>query len=441
MKYSIRFGALLSAFVLLNFSIFAQTAGALDTSFGPSMNGEIFLDAPETVGLPNHYVSLLQADGKIVSLLGDNDDSDAVRNLLVRLNADGTVDGSFGSAGYVYLTMGGNGKAFTLGKQMIGGEERFVVAGVGPCGQRNCLRAERYTSAGALDPTFGTNGVTLVATDTAQAMAIQPADQKILFTNTGGTVVRLNANGTADSSFGTGGVLRVAGMGILGVGTQGDRILVCGWAAKGKSNDFAVARLNSNGSLDDGGRSDSTRGDSFGTAGKATVDFDRYNEVAYSISTDATGRLVVTGQAQFGGSAWQNYNAVIVRFSASGQLDTSFGTLGKVILDIGGLQDLFTSGAIQSDGKIVVAGEGRFAGHKADFLVARYNPDGSVDPSFGNGGFIMKDFYSAYEQAQSVLLQSEPGCAPCEKIVVAGSASLVDAPGATDQAVVFRLVP
>ncbi len=98
-----------------------------------------------------------------------------------------------------------------------------------------------------------------------------------------------------------------------------------------------------------------------------------------------TAGFLRSGKLRWGGSAVSNYNAILVRYSANGQIDTSFGTGGKVWLDIGGAQDIFKSVALQSNGKIAVTGEGRFAGQTADILMARYNIDGTIDTSFGSG--------------------------------------------------------
>ena len=418
--------------------------GSVDASFG--QNGRALFQSPlPNSSTPVHRRSVLQSDGKIVVLLMY--DQDGIRNLLVRLDADGTVDETFGTGGYVQMTWGGigSGFAFELTKQIVHNaelnvdEERFVIAGTTPCGRKTCTRAERYTSAGAFDTTFGTAGSTTLSVEGPRAMTVQPEDQKIVLVNGVGFVIRLTADGLPDPGFGSGGVRSISGLGFLGVAvTSSGRILACGRTTTGSLN-FAVVQLNSNGSLDDGGTSDSTPGDSFGTGGKALTDFDGYTEEAYSVVVDPIGRIIASGQAQMGGGGtyWSYANAVLVRYYADGRIDTSFGNGGKTWLDIGGRQDLFTTLALQNDGKIVATGEGRYSGTAgADFLTARYNDDGTIDASFGIGGWVMTDGFGFYDQARSIHMQSDPGCGGCEKILITGGFSTSNI---TSQAAAIRI--
>ena len=83
----------------------------------------------------------------------------------------------------------------------------------------------------------------------------------------------------------------------------------------------------------------------------------------------------------------------------------------------------------QGDGKIVVAGQGQSVdGIPQDALIARYNADGTVDTSFGNNGWILKDYYGVYNWAQSVLMQPDPTCLGCEKILVNGGTMISSSP-------------
>jgi uncharacterized delta-60 repeat protein len=108
--------------------------------------------------------------------------------------------------------------------------------------------------------------------------------------------------------------------------------------------------------------------------------------------------------------------AVLVVVSTAygaGELDTTFDTDGKVLTDFGAL-DAGSDVAIQDDGKIVVVGTTR-AGGSPDFALARYNPDGSLDPSFDGDGKVVTDFFvESTDVAQAVAIQGDG------KIVVAG---------------------
>ncbi len=97
-----------------------------------------------------------------------------------------------------------------------------------------------------------------------------------------------------------------------------------------------------------------------------------------------------------------------------GTLDTTFGDGGKVITPITGIDDVLQSVAIQADGKIVVAGYTLITPTNYDFAVVRYNNDGSLDPTFGNGGKVITPLSDSYDLAHAVVIQTNG------KIVVAG---------------------
>src|SRR2546426_2863336 len=95
-----------------------------------------------------------------------------------------------------------------------------------------------------------------------------------------------------------------------------------------------------------------------------------------------------------------------------GDLDATFGIGGRVLTDFGG-GDRARAVALQADGKIVVAGSSSAGAVGADFALARYNPGGSLDPTFGSGGRVLTDF-GVDDEARAVALQADG------KIVVAG---------------------
>ena len=126
------------------------------------------------------------------------------------------------------------------------------------------------------------------------------------------------------------------------------------------------------------------------------------------------GKIVVQGFTSFNGS----YRYALARMNPDGTFDKGFGTSGLVSTDFGGGDDFAHALAIQSDGKLVVAGEvfTRDPDH-ADFGIARYLPDGTLDASFGNqGGLERIDFFGAFDDAEDLAIQLDG------KIVAVGSA-------------------
>jgi uncharacterized delta-60 repeat protein len=184
---------------------------------------------------------------------------------------------------------------------------------------------------------------------------------------------------------------------INGAVLQSDgKIVVVGATVNGGNFDFAIARYNSNGSLDT----------SFDLDGKASLDFAGDLDQALDVAIQSNGRIVVAGSADIA-----NHNIALVRYLSDGSLDVTFDDDGKVTTEFGTNGALADSIAIQSNGKIVIAGH--TVSTTADFVVARYNTDGSLDTTFGFDGIVTTDFGNR-DEGNELVIQ------PDGKIVVAG---------------------
>ena len=153
----------------------------------------------------------------------------------------------------------------------------------------------------------------------------------------------------------------------------------------------------------------------FDTDGKVTTDFGGGGDVGYALAIQSDGKIVVAGYSNAGGT---QQDFALARYNANGSLDTAtpFGVGGKVTTDFPGGNDFGQSVAIQSDGKIVVAGFSNANGNQ-DFALARYNTNGGLDTSFGTAGTgrVLTGFGGGSSDfGQSVAIQSDG------KIVVAG---------------------
>jgi uncharacterized delta-60 repeat protein len=152
---------------------------------------------------------------------------------------------------------------------------------------------------------------------------------------------------------------------------------------------------------------------SFGIGGKVVTDIGG-SESGTAIAIQQDGKIVVAGSYEIE-SGESDHDFGVARYLADGSLDTEFGVGGLNGLDFFGGEDIAHAVAIQPDGKIVVAGEiYNTATNNADFGLGRFNPDGSIDESFGNGNAVTTDFSGLADQAMGVALQSDG------KIVVAG---------------------
>ena len=160
----------------------------------------------------------------------------------------------------------------------------------------------------------------------------------------------------------------------------------------------------------------------FGPDGKVLTDFDRSVDIANAVAIQADGKIVVVGTTH-GENDFSNEDFAVARYNPDGTLDTSFGVGGKVQTDFPNLAAVASSVVVQPDRKIVVAGCAfplfTFLG---DFKVVRYNPDGSLDSSFGDGGIVTTIFPEG-SYAFAVTLQ------PDGKIVAAGTVFVDFNPG------------
>jgi uncharacterized delta-60 repeat protein len=236
----------------------------------------------------------------------------------------------------------------------------------------NALAAE-----GALDPTFGTNGVVVTdlgsSSDTAINIVLQP-DGKIIMAGSGSapTIVRYNLDGTLDPTFGASGILTAAIGGPVALQPNGK--LIVGGALQGG---FGVARYNSNGALDT----------TFGTNGIGVAGRDDNFYITFGdLAVQPDGKIVVVGTQVTGG---HTYPCVIARFNENGTLDEDFRMLAFDDTNFpGGLQHFLKAVAIQSDGKIVMSGNMMSYEGDSTIILGRMTtgPEPWLDPAFGTNG-------------------------------------------------------
>jgi len=151
--------------------------------------------------------------------------------------------------------------------------------------------------------------------------------------------------------------------------------------------------------------------------GKVTTDFAGGPDGANAVAIQANGRIVAVGTGTVGGK-WNFHSA---RYNPDGSLDNTFGIGGRVSTGFGSGEDFAYAVAIQADGKIVAAGCTFCALGVADFALVRYNVDGSLDATFGIGGKMTTDFSGRRDGAFAVAIQADgkivaAGCTACEQV-------------------------
>lgn len=160
----------------------------------------------------------------------------------------------------------------------------------------------------------------------------------------------------------------------------------------------------------------------FGTGGMVMTDISRSTDIANAVAIQADGKLVVVGTT-YKNNDYSSEDFVVTRYNTDGTLDNTFGSRGRVRTDFPGLAGVPSSVVIQSDGKIVVAGGAfplfTFAGN---IKVVRYNTNGSLDTSFGDGGIVTTNFPQG-SYAFDVALQADG------RIIVAGTVFVAFIPG------------
>lgn len=389
--------------------------------------GSVFIPLA-TLGNDDAATSVLvQADGKIITAgWAYNSASGSYDFAICRRSVDGTADLGFGAGtGQTLLPVGSaEDRAYSAALQADG---KIVLAGYSYVAATSSydFSVARLNSDGSLDSSFGSGtGKALLAvssTASAYAMTLQGDGKLVLagysYSATGSTgddftVMRLNADGSLDSTFGMGWgsvILSHAGTDFgRSVSVQNDgKIVLAGTFDTGQ---FGVARLNSNGSLDTG----------FGASGYATIAVGSYGVASvYGSALQTDGKILLVGLGN--NDATNNKSFAVVRLASDGSLDSSFGGgTGKVFIPIGDM-DNGRSTTLQTDGKILIAGYTRvdpqpFVTGTTVFAVMRLNSNGTLDSSFGQGGKVTAYVGSSNAEAYSLALQSDG------KILVAGQA-------------------
>lgn len=410
-RFIVGFGPVHYRYVLARYN----PDGSLDSSFGPTGTAIIGASGVVTIsgGFDFSTALAVQTDGKVV-VAGYGSDSLYYDFMVTRFNSDGSLDTNFGSEGIVVTSVRNEDKVTGL---IIQPDGKLVVAGYADSCSLFGDACEdfalvRYSSDGALDTSFGDGGIALTdfgsRADRARTLIIQ-TDGKLVAAGsyydtsnrvTGLAMAYYNTDGSLDSGFGSGGKVatHIIDVAYALANHPDGKLVAAGSVDDGFNMDFALVRYDLTGSPDT----------SFGSNGKVVTnfivaDFGYGGGDAYALVIQPDGKLVVAGS-----TSSHKYFAV-VRYNPDGTLDNSFGSKGRVITNFGAENTIAKALLIQPDGKLVAAG---VSGYK--FAAARYNPDGTLDQTFGAGGIITTSLGTG-SSANAVAIQ------PDGKLVLAGS--------------------
>lgn len=318
---------------------------------------------------------------------------------------DGELDAAFGTGGLVTTDFAGGSDVIL--DMIVQPDGRIVAAGTADNGLTpDDFAVVRYNANGSLDPTFGIAGKVTTDfggdagsthSDRIQALVLQP-DGKLI---AGGSaslgedfaLARYNPDGSLDAAFGTGGTVRLAHEGDLGsivaLALQPDgRIAAAGGIARLDGNrDFWLGRFNSDGTLDA----------TFAVGGQVTTDLGSVDQSS-SMVIQPDGKLVVAGGS--GG------RLALARYNPNGSLDATFGSGGIVLTPVPG-GGIGTDLVLQPDGRLVAVGRTGHALLHEDFVLARYNPNGTLDVGFGTGGLVITDFAGDFDNGNALVLMPD----------------------------------
>ena len=408
-------------------TIHASDALSLDTSFGADGKVTTSFSAGDDVGSG----IAVQSDDKIV-VVGTSDNGSGTSEFAVaRFNVDGSLDTSFNGDGMVTTS-------FSAGDDVGSGiavqsDDKIVVVGTSDNGSGTSeFAVARFNVDGSLDTSFNGDGMVTTSfsagNDVGSGIAVQ-SDDKIVVVGTSdngsGTsefaVARFNVDGSLDTSFNGDGMVTTsfsAGNDVgSGIAVQSDdKIVVVGTSDNGSgTSEFAVARFNVDGSLDT----------SFNGDGMVTASFLAGNDVGSGIAVQSDGKIVVVGTSDDLSTTW----VVVAGFNIDGSPDNSFGTDGSVITKSSSLtgRDMGSGIALQSDDKIVVVGSGDDLSGALEFVVARFNADGSFTTTANSIGKATTSFSAGDDVGSGIAVQSD------DKIVVVGTSD--DGSGTSDFAV------
>ena len=346
----------------------------------------------------------------------------------------GTTDVSFGVDGALRSNFGGTYDwAYAT---VIQPDGRILAAGVSNAHGTYDFALARYTPTRDLDPTFGDGGVMLTdfgtSYDWAYALALQP-DGTILVAGVSDAsgsqdfaLARFGPNGTLDRNFGqdglvTQGVRSLTADIVHGIAVQPDgRILVAGVTYEDvltlrPHGDFMVARFLPTGQPDLG----------FGIGGVMTTDFgDRSYDEPYALVLQPDGKMVLGGYTNASGGRGVLFGAdqlALARYDPNGFLDPAFGRGGKVVFDGGSLDERIRALALARDGTLLAGGYVN-GERRSDLLLVRLRPDGSPAPGFGTtgAGVSVHNLGTNSERLSSLVLQ------PDGKIVAGGQTAVAN---------------
>jgi len=398
---------ILATMFIMPMGIYAQNAGSLDLTF--ATNGKFTYD--------NGYSDLftctaIQDDQKIIAAGVSFDAVYTATANVFRFLPDGSIDTDFATNGIFSYSL--NNEANIKGCAIRDNGKIVLVGSTTDLVDYRILIIQ-LNEDGTLDNSFGDNGVVVQKIsnlegyfeDHGLALALMD-DGQILVAGRSlnldykfvPVVVCFNENGTLNTTFGTGGVASISvdlsdnDFDCIALQDDG-KIVASGHVELGlQYYGLLVARFNSNGTLDI----------DFADGGVFIESFGDVDDEGYGVAINSEGNILVSG---FTATASYTYSMLLMQLTTNGDLDMNFGSGGVVYSTVG----TYVVGAavtLQDDNKILVAGASGELPPEGDskMTVWRYNPDGTIDDSFGVDGIADVNFNAYFDEALGMALQA-----------------------------------
>ncbi|WP_298223884.1 T9SS type A sorting domain-containing protein [Flavobacterium sp.] len=367
-----------------------NTDGTLDTTFGT--DGTVITD----FGFGYNYVTAiaLQPDGKVIVAGTSYNNQFAI----ARYTSSGYLDTTFDGDGKVITSLGSGLKSYTQ-YVSVQADGKIIVAGLSYPSippQEFSFSIAKYNPNGSLDTSFDSDGIVNNTFDDAAGTYInlntiveQPDGKFLVTTETGNNfefvIRRYNASGSDDTSFGNNGKSALFIQDdnkALGIALQQDQKIVVAGTSRSLASiedvyEFNVVRYSTNGVPDV----------SFNNDGIIATKFDSSNDLSTKLLIQPNDKIITVGVKKtypFGTAGKELIS--ISRTHTDGSLDSTFGTDGKVVSDLGQDYSKIKNAVLQPDGKILVSCETATFGNPNEYFLIRYNNNGSLDTTFGNNG-------------------------------------------------------
>ena len=389
MKYLYTLSAILSFSLPLN--LIAQ-AGTVDKSFG---NNGIELTRLNDNFAPAINCMIVYPDGKILS---------AGYNYIIRNKADGTIDSSFGNNGKTY---DGNRSVSAITLQ----PDNKIVVAANYFKTVSEFAAIRYLSNGKADLSFGSQGIARFPISANSAGIGLQSNGKIILSGTTyetkskAVLVRVNTNGSIDSTFGVNGLttlMPTTDFFAVDIAIQSDDKILMACNVKNAQGGASLYRFNANGNIDS----------SFGTNGSAAAKQLFIGSPRQCIAVQTDGKIAIGGSTNNDSTKFG-----VIRFLSNGQRDISFGNNGFVYTSFAKWFADVTAITAEADGKLIAVGNiTNFQPGNFGFAAARFSSNGSLDNSFGTNGKISRMDPTFRINATGI------GFQPDGKIIIAGYA-------------------